>query len=376
MWRGVLTGEMRGKPVGVVPRAQARSLEGDGPQPEVRSKTMSHTWKLLPLAALFAIGVFLVATGSSVGRTNVAFADHDAALTVSVDTDPEGGTGYEFEIDILDKGTCDDDLDNEKVILDDNETSDQFNFECDDEISEVDVRVKVVTPNHSELKSITCSATEDGDEAGTQSTFSAQVASSRVDLTITDFEHVNCLFDFDFDSALVTPTVTVTTTPAAAATVTGSSNPTSVACGGTSIISFTVKNAAGNAVPTNTAITFTTTLGTLSPTTGTTASDGSVFVFFTAPSNQGGSATITATASNNAKGTATVQVNCGQAQATATSTTSPPPTVAATSTPAPIKPPSTGDAGLDQGRGWTSYAGIALIAVSIIGALALVRARA
>jgi hypothetical protein len=92
-----------------------------------------------------------------------------------------------------------------------------------------------------------------------------------------------------------------------------------------------------------------------------------VFVFYTAPQNQGGTATITATAGS-ASGTANITINCNTAP-----TQAPPPTTAPSGG---IQPPNTGDGGLATGSSWQTYAGIAMIVASVIGTLAVVRPRA
>ncbi len=110
-----------------------------------------------------------------------------------------------------------------------------------------------------------------------------------------------------------TPTVTPTVTVGPAATVITNTSPLAVSCNGTSVVSVTVKDAAGNPVQTGTAVTISTTLGSVSPSSGfVTGSNGSVFAFFTAPATSGGTATITATAGS-ISGTASVVVNCGAA---------------------------------------------------------------
>jgi hypothetical protein len=186
------------------------------------------------------------------------------------------------------------------------------------------------------------------------------------EILVTVSEEGGDSIDEAFDcGAPVTPTV------GAAATVIAQASPNTVNCNGTSIVTIQVKTAGGQAVAVGTAVTIAASIGSVSPSSGqTTSADGSVFVFYTAPANAGGAATITAKAGN-AQGTATVQVNCA-AQATAT-TAPPPPTVA----PGVISPPNTGDAGIVSNRtDWTPFAGIAvLIATLIGGAVAAVKMR-
>ena len=164
----------------------------------------------------------------------------------------------------------------------------------------------------------------------------------------------------------------VTPTVGAAATVVAQASPSTVNCNGTSIVTIQVKTAGGTPVAVGTAVTIQASIGSVSPSSGqTTSADGSVFVFYTAPSNAGGAATITARAGN-AQGTATVTVNCAAAAPT-TAPAAPPPTV----NPGSISPPNTGDGGIASDRtDWTPFAGIAVIVATLIGgAVAAVKTR-
>ena len=98
---------------------------------------------------------------------------------------------------------------------------------------------------------------------------------------------------------------------------------------------------------------------------------------YTAPTNLGGTVTITAT-SGSISGSANVTVNCGQPAAPATAPAAPQPTISAPRTgtgTSSITPPNTGDAGLAGAMAWQGYAGIGLIVVSLVSAFALVRPR-
>jgi hypothetical protein len=179
--------------------------------------------------------------------------------------------------------------------------------------------------------------------------------------------------DEDDDSETFVCGAGVTPTVGAAATVVAQASPSTVNCNGTSIVTIQVKTASGTPVAVGTAVTIQASIGSVSPSSGqTTSADGSVFVFYTAPSNAGGAATITARAGN-AQGTATVTVNCAAAQPTATAPSAPPPTV----NPGSISPPNTGDAGIASDRtDWTPFAGIAVIVATLIGgAVAAVKTR-
>jgi hypothetical protein len=141
----------------------------------------------------------------------------------------------------------------------------------------------------------------------------------------------------------------------------------SLGCANTTIITITVRGANGQPVAAGTLVNIQASIGAVSPTSGQTTADGSVFVFYTAPQNQGGTATITALAGS-ASGSATITVNCAAAP-----TQAPPPTTAPTTG---IQPPNTGDGGLSGGSGWQTYAGIAMIVASVIATLVVVRPRA
>lgn len=156
-----------------------------------------------------------------------------------------------------------------------------------------------------------------------------------------------------------TPAVTSTPTSGPAATVQTSASPLAVLCNGTSVVNVQVRDAGGNPVQTGTAVTITTTLGTISPSSGfVTGSGGTVFTFFTAPATSGGTAVITAKAGN-ATGTANVSVTCGG------TTVAPPPTVSG-GTSGVITPPNTGDAGLPnaaQNEWLMAMTGVAALAL-------------
>ncbi len=315
---------------------------------------------------MFALGAFILLAGSNVGQVRTVDADHDGQITVKVDSDPEGGTDYDFEITILQPDGCSNSLDGETFTLDDDETSNELEFNCD-AVDLLEVRVSVDAPVHSVLSSIDCTVDEEGENLGDVSTFDSNVGSERVDIDITDREHVHCLFDFDFDSSLITPTATATTEVGPAATINVSSSNANLGCGATSIVTITVRGANGQAVLAGTLVNIVANQGSVSPASGQTTADGSVFVFYTAPTNAGGAVTITA-ASGSALGTTAINVNCSIAP-----TQAPPPTTAPSGG---IQPPNTGDAGLSTSNSWQPYAGVALILASVLGTLAVIRPRA
>jgi len=218
---------------------------------------------------------------------------------------------------------------------------------------------------------VTATVPDDCEFIGDDATFSNEAALVDAAEDELEFEltaNRTGSFYVECEGAGVTPTV------GAAATVVAQASPSTVNCNGTSIVTIQVKTAGGAPVAVGTAVTIQASIGSVSPSSGqTTSADGSVFVFYTAPSNAGGPATITARAGN-AQGTATVTVNCAAAAPTATTAPSaPPPTV----NPGSISPPNTGDAGIAGDRtDWTPFAGIAVIVATLIGgAVAAVKTR-
>jgi len=148
-----------------------------------------------------------------------------------------------------------------------------------------------------------------------------------------------------------------------------SASPASTTCSSPSSISVTVKDANGNIAPDGTSVTVSASTGTISPNVVST-SGGYATTSFAAPGNANGTATVTA-ASGQGTGYATVSFSCTGAS-TAPASTAPaapvyPPAAYPTYTgPAVIMPPNTGDAGL-AGNASTSYAGLALVTLSVIG---------
>ena len=318
---------------------------------------MRSSWKLLPLAALMALGAVLLFSGRGVGPDE-ALASHDNQITVSVDSDPEGGTGYDFTSSGP-GSTCDEDF-----TLDDDEEFDNL-----DGCANGSYTISVDTPSHSDLQDINCSVTDVGTTAGAQSTTSDSVSNEEVDINISDNEHVSCLFDFEFDEDLATPTVS------AAAGVTVSSSFATLACNSFSVITVTVRDGGGNPLP-NVTLNVAASIGSVNPTQVTTGTGGAATTLYTAPATQGGTATVTATvASTTVSGSTTILINCA---ATPTATTVPP---TATATRAPttgLGAPSTGDGGLADGggTGWPVYAGFVLTASALIGGVIAFRVRA
>jgi hypothetical protein len=323
---------------------------------------MSLSWKLLPFAAMAVLGAFALLPGGAARPTtaNAAFecgntgvnmiitiTDDDtgdplviAGAVVEVDPDPVDGSGSP---NWTDNSDADQDDAIGVIELEDICTTDAAD--------EYDINLVSLPGVLSECDEVTESVTVDAPEED-----GGDVEAELV----VDCEDVN----------ITTPVPTT----GAAATVVAQASPSTVNCNGTSIVTIQVKTAGGTPVAVGTAVTIQASIGSVSPSSGqTTSADGSVFVFYTAPSNAGGAATITARAGN-AQGTATVTVNCAAAAPTATTAPSaPPPTV----NPGSISPPNTGDAGIASDRtDWTPFAGIAVIVATLIGgAVAAVKAR-
>jgi len=147
-----------------------------------------------------------------------------------------------------------------------------------------------------------------------------------------------------------------------AAAVTVSASPASTTCTSPASISVTVKDANGNIAPDGTSVTVSASTGTISPNVVSTAG-GYATTTFAAPAISNGTATVTAS-SGTGTGYATVAFTC-----TGASTTSPvyPPAASYPIGPSVIMPPNTGDAGLADKARTSTTAGIALVALSVIG---------
>jgi hypothetical protein len=322
---------------------------------------MSQPWKLLPVAAIVAAlalvssGVFLGdnSADAEIGTIDIGTiaAGNDSPAEVQIQAEDDRGTieveisgGDDIDVDDVSCNGCvpadllllvdgfqvlSDDVDDDGVI-DDLTITFTFTIDCD---AGDDIAISVNDDEDGDIETVECQA------AG---------------------------------SPTPTPTTTgtVTTTVGPAATVTTNASPASVSCSGTSIVTIQVRDASGDPVASGTPVVIAASMGSVSPSSGqTTDASGSAFVFFTAPANQGGTATITAT-SGSASGQTTVAVNCG---ASATATTAPPPTVSPGG--GVITPPSTGNAGLaEEGNGWAAVM-VSFLVIATLGALAIVRVR-
>ncbi|HEY7465764.1 MAG TPA: hypothetical protein VIB47_03655 [Dehalococcoidia bacterium] len=315
---------------------------------------MSQLWKLMPLAVVAALGTFmLLAGGGGVKSVQVASANIDCDTThrlrvqiidddtddpvtipgmiVRVSPDPIDGSGNK---NITDNGSGDD--------------SSTVGLIQVTEACEVDA---TATPGPAQY-TITL-----------EDELTCDIVDGSVTTTLTSNQTVDLHVDNCPD---LTPTATATTTSSAARTVVVQTANQSLGCANTTIITITVRGANGQPVAAGTLVNIQASIGAVSPTSGQTTADGSVFVFYTAPQNQGGTATITALAGS-ASGSTTITINC------ATAPTQAPP---ATTAPTTITPPSTGDGGISGGGGWQTYAGIAMIVASVITTLVVVRPRA
>jgi hypothetical protein len=338
---------------------------------------MSQPWKLLPLAAIVAvIGALLVVPGGVV-RPDPADAAYDCTtkhpfqisirdldngnnpagqpgIVVKVSPDPQAAEGGGSR-DYVDNGNNDDS--NNVALIRENEA-------CEANSGSLYTATIISYPASYDCDSV----------VGTQTFQLINNTADPVELYVG-----NCTTTTPTPTgtltATVTPTATgtITATPGAAATVTTSASPATIGCSGTSIVTIQVRDSAGNPVPAGTAVTISTTLGSVSPSSGqTTDASGNAFVFVTGPASQGGVAVVTAK-SGSAQGSTNVTINCG---ATATATTAPPPTVAPGG--GVISPPNTGDAGLKDGgtSGWTAFAGLGLLLAASFGAVGIVKMRA
>jgi hypothetical protein len=154
--------------------------------------------------------------------------------------------------------------------------------------------------------------------------------------------------------------------PGTVSAVTVSASPASTICASPSTISVTVKDSAGNLVTNGTSVTVSASTGTVSPNVVSTSS-GYATTTFTAPNNSNGTATVTAT-SGTGTGYATVAFSCTSGSTAPSSPVYTPPSYDYPTGPVSIMPPNTGDAGLAQQASTTSNAGMALVALSVLGA--------
>jgi hypothetical protein len=315
--------------------------------------------KLLPLAALFALGVFMLSVGS--GREAV---HADVTSVTAADTTVNSGDSTEVEIVAEETSS---NVTVSVIGLATGTTATLRILDCGTGCSDEDETGSTVTVNDDDFASpitvrLTLECTQDD---------TVTVGASQNNADASD--QVQCLAG----DLTETPTPTKTSTPSANTptpqpTTTGSATglslvatPNNVSCSNLSIVAAKLTGQGGSPVS-GVLITFSASRGTITSST-TTDSNGNATASFVAPSTSG-AATITASGGSQTQ-TTTINVNCTAAPAATTA--APPP--AATST---IRAPSTGDAGLARDDGWRTYVGIALVVGSLLGAVAVVRARA
>jgi hypothetical protein len=331
---------------------------------------MSHTWKFLPIAAVVALGLLVLGapTGTRIARADIndvtvngdSISDGDTVTvedgdTLDIEVSLNGDHPSALEIRTTGIGSGSDIATNFDSCDDNSGASAD---DCDVDSGDGTADLVVNDPTYSApdgLQRVAASLDVSCSDPDTM----------RVHIDETD--GAGDSFTFDISCGDLTPTATATSTVGPAQTVVVASSNSTLACGATSIVTVTVKDGTGKPVANGTLVNIVADLGSVSPTSGQTTADGSVFVFYTAPSNAGGKATISA-ASGSALGSAEVTINCNN-----TPTQAPPPTTAAGGG---IQPPNTGDGGLAGNNSWHTYAGIALILSSVIGTLAVVRPRA
>jgi hypothetical protein len=179
---------------------------------------------------------------------------------------------------------------------------------------------------------------------------------------------------FDISELSAGETVTCTWNNGFGATATAIAGPVTsvqvvaspiIACGGTTAVQVTLRNASGGPAPAGTSVTATSSAGgTFQPASTLTGSFPFSFATFLyqAPANFSGVTTITVRTSNLVSGSVNVQVTCGA-------------TVVPTTTAGPLKPPSAGDGGLlggdSGGSGFGPYLPSTLAAMVAAVAVAL-----
>jgi hypothetical protein len=325
---------------------------------------MKRTWKIVPFAALAALGVLALLSAGTTGGVPTASAEV-TSVTVTPDPVAAGGTA---SIVVTAKETDAGDI-TVQVGL-----GTLLPVSC----TIGGVACATFTTSGTGTSTVVITGATDGDATPSEVvtltfTYTAPNLTTPTSIGVNATQAgVGQLVAFSVQPATTptptgtpaTPTPTVTTTPAAAASITVSAAPTTIGCQGSAFITAVVRNAAGQNVADGIQVALSTTIGTISPATAPTLGGG-VLAVLTAPANQGGVATITASVGT-VTGSTTVQINCAQATATP---------VPATPTQPPIAPPATGDGGL-AGTSSKTYLGILLLAVSLLGGVAVVRQRA
>ncbi|HEY4685687.1 MAG TPA: hypothetical protein VII57_06530 [Dehalococcoidia bacterium] len=326
---------------------------------------MRSSWKLLPLAALMALGLLVLLPGgvrqpSVVTATDCA-ADEEGTLRIRFREGSESGS--ETTLEGFRVVISPDPTDHADTLT---ATDEGSNDDADGNVGRIDITDACETDHFGGNYDFTASIVS-GTDADDENCDIEDTTLNNFELDAGEVTTVN--FVVDCGVATSTPTTTV------AAGVTVSSSFATLACNSFSVITVTVRDGGGNPLP-NVTLNVAASIGSVSPTQVTTGTGGAATTLYTAPATQGGTATVTATvASTTVSGSTTILINCA---ATPTATTVPP---TATATRAPttgLGAPSTGDGGLADGggTGWPVYAGFVLTASALIGGVIAFRVRA
>jgi len=343
----------------------------DPEEDPVKAKSLSRYLKFVPLVALFAFGVLLISWprgteatplgAPSLSLTNVAL-NGTTVVTAVYNDDTPAGSG--------------------SAVLSGTPAIGNF------------LAGATVTPANGEIVTVagaTVTATEDADTLASVKTISATfqcttpglatfmlshggtTSPQSVTLICGNYGGFNPGYPIyggypSYNGYNQYPTNTYPTY-SAATNVTVSASPASTTCSSPSSISVTVKDVNGNIAPDGTSVTVSASTGTISPNVVST-SGGYATTSFSAPANSNGTATVTA-ASGQGTGYATVSFSCTSAATTAPAAPVYPPAVqpytGPYTGPSVILPPNTGDAGLASNSRSSSYAGLALVTLSVIG---------
>jgi len=332
----------------------------------VKSKSLSSYLKFLPLVALFAFGVTLISLPKSTEATPLG------APSLSLTVIPLNGTTVVTGI-----YTDDTPAGSGNAVLSASPAIGTF------------LAGATVTPNNGETVTVsgaTVTVTEDADSLANSKRVDATFQCTIPGITTFTISHGGTTSpqsvtlicgdlqgagafppffgSFPYTQYPFVPTQQFPTAFTAATALTVSASPASVNCASPSTISIAVKDSFGNMAPNGTSVTVSASTGTVSPNVVST-SGGIATATFTAPGSSG-TATVTAT-SGQGTGYATIAYSCAATTTTAPSTSAPiylPPTSVG---PVSILPPNTGDAGLAGSAGNSTNAGIALVALSVIG---------
>ena len=336
--------------------ADSAMLDDDTDDPDSTSEALTVTLNLELDCSNGTIEVVTITADQGTSESITIVCGFDAPnITIKKEADGDNDT-FDFDFDVSSGEDCA--VFKHDVLVDEGgggdfslDDSEEVALYCDD-----DAVVEIVETDDGEFSEIE----DDDDCRESDSWIEFDGASVTIDLdeaNADDDGTVTCNFR---NEGGLTPTATSTPIGAGPpSTVTVSAPDSITTCGGSSFVAVVVKSASGANVSDGTFVSISANLGSVSPSTTTTLGGG-VFGRYTAPTNAGGTATITAT-SGSRSGSDQIELLC----LTATATPLP------TQVPPVIQPPSTGDAGLvANGSGWTGYAGILLIAAALLGTAA------